>query len=1006
MKQKILLYIFLVLASNFAFAQEKRSIRGRVFDVADKTPLVGATVYIKGTATGTTTNADGEFYLSLVGSQIEKMELAISFIGYKLQTKLIRGQSVFKFNLEEDVNSLEEVVVTSSYGTQKLKQEVVGSITHIKTKDIVPEQAAVSFDELLEGQSSGVLIETSTGVGEPVNIHIRGQGSLTPLTSGSVGSSTQPLIIVDGVILAEEISLDENSFFDASDGNFAEDLMNPFAKIGINDIESINILKDAAAVSLYGADGANGVILITTKKGQKGPMKFNVNIQGGFNSAINRIEYMNGQQYQELRNMYYLNSGQPENVQKWNGVNTNWFNLLNRTGNYQNIDFSFSGGSEKLTYRAAIGYQIINEPQIKNDFKKYNAAFSFQYSTKKLNISLSTKPSYTKKNTPNTLYSFAVQPTLAPYDEEGNYTHFETYGNPLAVAHQNRVLVNTYSLINSIKLNYIFNESLSFSTLYGLDFSNKDQDNYYSGLNETGRDNNGNIGRRMLRDRDTRKWNWDAKLFFNKDFENGHYMDVLAGVETRENFVKFAYSMGKDFPILDEIIPIEKAEIQSYAKDKSKSTGRSFFSQVNYDFKKKYFFLANFRIDQSSAFGGDNNTSYNGGFGASWVISKENFLSNYKWLEFLRARVSYGTSGNSRIGSYRALGLYTVKDKDQTGYNGNNYAYPSSAPNPNLGWEKNYKFDVGLDISTKSGVSLTLEYFNDDIRDMIVSRDVINEIGYESVQINGANMYNRGIEASISTQAIKTKGFKWSLNFNLSRVNNKVTHLQGLGSDYSSAERARAQRVGYSTNVIWGYQYVGVDPATGRELFNVDGNLIDAKYLKDHYNDKINWEPIGNSKPDFHGGVSNKFNIGKNLDVRVVMTYSAGAGKMVQKNLVDHYRLLFNRNLAVDAYYGSWKREGDIAFYPAVNNSNPLVTNSTKYLYSTSYIKLKTIHLSYRLPVKDLHIPFKNLSIYMNGSNLFYWYKDRSNGETNGIAELQNVYPKMRTFSFGIKAGF
>ncbi len=247
------------------------------------------------------------FTYTVNAPDVEKVVLLVSYIGYKSQSVTIGTKSNFEILLEEDVNSLEEVVITSSYGTKKLKQEVVGSISSINTKDMIIEQSVTSFDELLEGQTAGVLIEAGTELGGQVNIHIRGQGSLS--NSGNVGTSTQPLIIVDGVILAEEVALDGNNFFDGGDGNLSEDFMNPLAKIGIKDIESINVLKDAAAVSLYGADGANGVIVITTKSGKKGPMKFNFTAQGGASSAINRTQYMNGEQYQELRNLYYLNSG-------------------------------------------------------------------------------------------------------------------------------------------------------------------------------------------------------------------------------------------------------------------------------------------------------------------------------------------------------------------------------------------------------------------------------------------------------------------------------------------------------------------------------------------------------------------------------------------------------------------------------------------------------------------------------------------------------------------------
>ncbi len=997
--------ILLALSFMGLNAQETRKVSGKVVDADDRSPLPGATIIVKGTQKGAVTDIDGNFSYTVNAPDPSKMVLVVSYIGYKSQTVRLQDRSEFEILLEEDVNSLDEVVITSSYGTKKLKQEVVGSISSINTKDMIVEQSVTSFDALLEGQSAGVYIESGSELGSPVNIHIRGQGSLTGLNNNKVGTSTQPLIIVDGVILSEEVSLDGSNFFDGGESLLSENYMNPLAKIGITDIESINVLKDAAAVSLYGADGANGVIVITTKKGKKGPMKFNFTAQGGASSAINRAEYMNGEQYQELRNLYYTFSGQPENFQSWNGVNTDWYELLNRTGTFQRYNLSLTGGGERLNYRTSLGYNRIEEPQVMNNFSKYNTNVSLNYEGDKLKLGASVSPSFTVKNSPNTLFAYAVPPIIEPYNADGEYTRFDVYGNPLAVAHQNRALTETFALLNSFNASYEPIENLVISSLFGMDYSFKDQDTYYSGLNESGIDNAGNLGNRMLRDRDTRRWNWNARLSYNKDIDQ-HHIDILAGVEARRNLVWYSYSRGENFPDPGAILPLEEAEFYDYEEDTSESTGRSFFSQATYDYSKKYFLLANFRIDQSSVFGTDNNTSFNGGIGASWVLSKEAFMDQVSILEFLRLRVSYGTSGNSRIGSYRALGLYKFDDTGADGYNQGNYAFPSSAPNPYLGWEKNYKFNAGLDITTSFGLSLTIEVFNDFINDMIVSREVISETGYSNVQINGGDMYNRGIETALRGNIFSSSRFKWNSQFNISFIENKVTRLVGLGSEYSSAAGARAQKVGYPTSVIWGYNYAGVDPATGRELYIVEGQVVDGITLRRHFNDKEYWVPIGNSQPDFYGGFNNRFTIGKNLTISVNMSYNYGGDNMIQKEFLDNYRVIFSRNLTVNAYLDSWKQPGDIALYPAPSNSHPLFSNSTKYLYNTSRIKLNSVNISYRVPVKNKKIPLDQLRVYVNGSNLASWYFDKAEEGRNGVVEMTNIYPQMRTISIGLNANF
>ena len=988
------------------FAQRSKVISGKVLDQASHEPLIGATIIEKGTTNGTITNVNGEFNLLVEGPNLKDIAIEVSFLGYKALTWLPKMNDENIIYLSEDVSSLDEVVVTSSYGTKKLKQEVVGSITSLKPKDIILEQSVTSFDQLLEGQSAGVYLEQSAELGKPINIHIRGQGSLSSLTTNSVGTSTQPLIIVDGVYLSEEIVIDGSNFFDGGGGKVSENLMNPLAKVGIQEIESINILKDAAAVSLYGADGANGVIIITTKKGEKGPVKVNFSAQGGLTTERKGQILMNGQQYSELKNLYYINSGQPGSVKNWNGVDTDWYDLLNRTGSSQSYQLSATGGSGNFRVRGALGYSAIEEPQINNNFKNLNGSVSLSYIGEKLDVSVKFSPAVTTKNTPNTFYSFAVDPTVAPYDEEGNFTRFEFYGNPLAVAYQNMGLVRTRSMMNSARISYNLSKSLSISSTYGMDFSNKYQDTFYSGLNETGIDAKGKKGYRMIRNRNTRNWNWNANISYKKDFGANSHFDVLAGLETKGEFVAFDFVKGKGFEIYDIPQSVELAEEQDSEEDTSESTRRSFFSQVHYDYAKKYFIEGTIRIDQSSAFGTDNNTSVNGAVGASWVLSQEEFLKNSQWIQFLRIRTSYGSSGNSRIGSYRALGLYTFNDTGNNGYNRGDYAEPSSAPNPYLGWEKNYKTDFGIDFTTKKNLSINLDFYNDDIRDMIVSRDVIPEIGYNSVQINGANMYNRGVELGVSTLIVSKPKFIWRLNFNTSQNVNKVTHLQGLESDFSTAATARAQRIGYSTSIIWGYDFVGIDPATGRELYNLDGEIFDGNTISRVYNDQTNWKPIGNTQPDFYGGLNNRFTIAKNLEIAFSMSFSLGGDKLVAKETVDHYRVMTNRNLSVNAYTDSWREIGDIAMYPSVVSSNPLISNSTKYLYSTSRVKLNSVNIAYKIPVKKMNLPIKTMRIYLNSTNLQEWYFDKSPEGKNGVKEMSSIYPKMRTFTMGLNLSF
>lgn len=999
---KKILTCLLVLTSLIALAQNQHAISGTVLDEITKEPVLGATVFIKGTSRGAVTDLDGRFSYIIKTDDVENTILSISFLGYKTQEIKIGIRNTFNIFLEEDIESLDAVVITSSYGTTKRREEVVGSISSIRTKDIAIEQPATSIDELLEGQVAGVLIQTNPNLGEPVSIDIRGQGSLTPLNGSAVGTSTQPLIIVDGIILSEELGIDGSAFFDAGTGSLSENNLNPLARVGIQDIESIEILKDAAAVGLYGANAANGVILITTARGKKGKTKYNASIQGGVSLAFDQIKYMNGAQYNELRNLYNANNGDFENIRAYNGVNTDWFDLLNQNGSFTRYTAGASGGGESFRFRGSVSYQQREESQVGNSFDNLNTSFSASYVGKKLNANISFSPSLSIKNNPNTLHNFAVDPTIPVRDANGVFTPFDGFGNPVAVAQQNLSESQTLAFLTSIQLNYEFNDHLKITTLFGSDFSNKDEERFLSGLNGSGRFNSGDLGRRVIRDRDTRNWNWSANLSFDKTIKEIHNFDAILGVETRGERSNRTFLRAQGFSIIDTPQPISTARVVDQRFDRAEQYGRSGFTQLNYNFDKKYFLLANYRVDQSSAFGGDNNTALNGGLGASWVISKENFLRKNKFIDFLRLRLSYGSTGNSRIGSYRALGLYV---RNNSGYNGIGYANPlETAPNPNLGWERNNKFNAGIDLNFNKKYSLTLEIFRDNIQDIIVQRPAIPESGYNNIQINGSSMINSGIELSLKADWINRGDFSWTTNFNGATLNNEITSLTGIGSVFSAAERARSQQVGFASSTIWGFESLGIDPATGRELFHVNGSTYDAQYVNENFTN-ADWKPIGDSNPDIYGGMRNNFRY-KNFNLGVIMSYTFGGEQIIDRTITDNYRVLFNRNLNINAFYEAWRNPGDLADYPAVTNSNTIISNSSRYVFNNSNVQLKSVTLSYNLSTDKWKVPLKTCAVNLNGSNLFYWFMEPGDSGRNGIAEFRNIYPQMRTFSAGINTTF
>ncbi|MES2545144.1 MAG: SusC/RagA family TonB-linked outer membrane protein [Bacteroidota bacterium] len=1018
-KEQILL---LEITSNEPLEEKERFIKGIVLDDKEKLPIPGATILVKGTSTGAISDSNGKFVYLLKGDDIANTVLEVSYLGMKPQSFRVGNSFDFVFNMEQFTDELDQVVITSSYGTKKLKEEIVGSISTLNAKDLAVEQASESIDKIVGGQIAGVLIENTSGIGGPVKINIRGQGSLSSLTNSNLGTSTQPLIIVDGVIMSEEVGID-SQFFDAN-GAFSENLSNPLAQISPENIESFTVLKDAAAVSIYGADGANGVILITTKKGKKGKAKFGFSNQLGISSAINQIKYLSGSQYNDFRNEYLKNSQTNYTPVAYNGVNTDWFDLLNVAGIYNKYNFNVSGANSKLSYRSSLSYLTIDEPQKGNKTQQLNAGINLGYRVDKFDVSLSLNPSYIQKNAPNIYYSYAFVPTISPYNADGSYANVGVsgLGNPLAAIEQNKNTTDSYGLLGSLNASYEFNKFLSFSTLFGIDYKDKTQDRYFSGANESGQYNGSftlegiqypNWGRRLLNERNSTKWNWQGQALFNKTFNLDHNIDGILGFELSNDKANFNYSSGRGFVNPNGINSIndaiqdddplttvdESSGNQTFGDDISYSSRVSFFSQFNYNYKKRYYFLGNFRRDESSVFGDDTNVALNGGAGLSWITSNEDFMKSNSIIDLLKFKISYGTTGNSRIGSYRSKGLYILS---QNGYNGAQGSYPSEAPNGNLSWEKNTKFNAGVDFNFLGRVELSLEYFYDDLKNLITTRDIPTETGYSSIQLNAASMYNKGLEFTTRIKWLQSDSFKWTTSFNISTVKNKVTELVGLGSEFSTAEIALAQKVGYSTSTIWGIKWVGVDPATGRDLLEKDGQVYDAATYSSLF-DAADWVPIGDNQPKAYGGFNNSFTIKNNIVLSIRGAFQLGGDYLVDNSLISKYNITSNRNLSVNAY-DYWRNQGDVVSQPLVISNTTLIPNLSKFLYDATYLKISNINLSYNVPIKKTFLD--TLSVFVDVSNAMYWYKDKSPSGMNGIREFNFTYPQARTISLGFNTKF
>ncbi len=1014
-------FLFLTLVTFVSsFSQEQRRISGVVYSDEDKLPLPSANVFVKGTRQGATTNFDGEFTYTLKGENIKDITLVVSYLGFENKEVKVGNLPFFEIYLSPSDDSLDEVIITSSYGTNKPREEVVGSITQLSNEDINTVQSFESIDKMIEGIAPGVQVITNTQIGTATQINIRGQGSFTPLGGNLLGASTQPLIIVDGVILSEEAGFDD-AIFDGG-GRFGEEFLNPLTKIPPEEIESISILKDAAAVSIYGADGANGVILITTKKGKKN-QKFKVNAsqQVGFSNPINEIRYLSGPQYHQILTQYYVNNGENlANAMALAGsstIDTNWFDLMNETGAFSRTRVGVSGSKGNFNFRSSVSYMLNDEVQVGNSFSNLTGTFGVSYTKDKLNVDLRVVPSLVNKSTPNSLFSFPLPPNISPFNEDGSFALIETgvLGNPLAVLEQNVSEARTLGLLTSLNMGYQINDNWSLKTIIGLDYTKKEQDRFFSGDNASGRLSGSftrdgvtypNWGRKVQFDRTNQRWTINQVLAYNQTFGEDHSLDGILGFEAAEEEIRNVRILGSGFITQSPSNTFEDANDVTFRSFTSENARISFFSQLNYDYQKKYFVTGSLRQDQSSAFGGDVNAAINGALGASWVLSREKFMEDVDFISFLRYRISYGTSGNSRIGSFSARGLFNTNIGSLPGYNGGLIAVPSTAPNELLSWEKNYKFNTGIDLNFfNNRVSSTVEFYRDKIVDIISSTNIVPESGFTNVQANTGSMENYGYEISLKAEIFKQKDFSYTFQFAFSQNNNRVLSVQNLSSEFSSSERAAALRVGASTSAIWGANFIGIDPATGRELFTVNGQVYDAATYRALFNPE-DWEIIGDRLPDFFGSFQHNFRIGKNWSIRTRFLFTYGENILINRDLASTDQLLPTRNMIVDVL-DHWRQPGDVARFPRPGVGQPIVRNSTRYLFDTSHIKFQNVTINYQFNqafVKRLKLD--SAGVFVNLDNIGYWYKNGSPRGGNGVRELRFRYPEMRIVTGGMNLNF
>lgn len=1034
------LWSLVLLFAALTVQAQTRQISGKVTDKTDGVALPGVTLTVKGTEISTSTDAEGNFSLIV---PMSAKTLTITSVGYKTQEVAISEN--ISISLEKGESALSEVVVVG-YGT-KIKRDLTGSVAKVGAKEL-NNTPAPSFESAIQGRAAGVLVEQQNGkLGQGIKVRVRG--------ASSVSAGNEPLYVVDGIpVVTSNLS-----------SNGAQ--TNPLADININDIESIEILKDASSAAIYGSRGSNGVVLITTKRGKAGKSKIDFGFYTGIQDPTRKREFLNAQEFVEFTReaavgaaTYEWNNGLSvfptleENIEDWLSfaesrlrrysagnddyqtykINTNWQDEAFQRAPISQYDLSLSGGNDKTTFY--MGGQLLDQTGIiqRNKLRRYNGRINLDHKfnswlTAGMNMSYARTINKRVSNdnafsTP--LQSVALSPItplidprtgllsgesdpVRPNNPGGPNTNYPLYYNPMLSVkgayydtYVNRMLGNLYGQAQITR-------NLSFRTEFGMDQLNQTEDAYYGPITErnTGYPRGGAFATA------DQIINFNTNNFFRYvgSLNNTHEFDAVAGMSYQEQNLVSQYAEAESFPA-----PAYKKMVSAGTKSDATSNETefsflSYFGRLNYKLMDKYLVALSGRFDASSRFGPNSRWGFFPAASVGWIVSDEKFLSNSRWLSFLKLKASYGLTGNAEIGNYPWQGLWSG-DGAYAGIPGQR---PIQLANPDLKWETTASFDIGVEFGILNNrISAEVDYYVRNTRDLLLAVEVPGTTGFASQIRNLGKLENRGIEFSINTENVVTKNFRWSTNINFGLNRNKITDLNGQELGVGNINRARE---GQPIGVFVAREFAGADPANGDALYikntiGADGK-VDRTPTND-YNEAVD-VVIGNPNPDFIYGMRNTFTFrGFDLDVLLQGVYGNnvydGGGQYMSASGSNGFDNQTRDQL------GAWKNPGDITMVPQARMFYPNgVDPSNRWLYDGSYLRVKQLTLGFNIPKSVLNkVRLDRARFYVRGQNLFTFTKYNGwDPEVNADYQASNInqgvdfysVPQVRAILFGVNIG-
>jgi TonB-linked SusC/RagA family outer membrane protein len=1016
-KYLLLNFICFVLALSHVLAQE-HTVSGKVTSAKDGSSLPGVNVVIKGTNTGTVTDVEGYYKLAAPSGSI----LQYSFIGLITQEVEVGGRTTIDVSLSEDARQLSEVVVVG-YGTQE-RADITGSISTVKGSDI-QNLPVTSYEQALQGRTPGVQISSPSGeLGAALRIRVRGSSSVT--------ANNQPLVVIDGFIVTSD---DQTNFPDNNTSN-------PLADLNPNDIQSVEILKDANSAAIYGSRASNGVMLITTKRGSSGKTKFSLNYSTGFSKPTHLRKFLNASQYAEMFTTAALNAGYATNAidSAWNdagggplvgqgsfsnlvssGTNANWNKEGFQTGRISQYDFSAAGGSDKTKFFASLAYLDQEGIIMSNDFRRLSGRVNLDHTINdKIQIGASINQIYSKKNNVPENNSFgsplqgnAIAPIIPLRDETGEYNDNTFYGNPYRAIANFKDQSTQWRNFSNLYASWDIVKDLTFRSEAGIDFLSLYEYGWNGAKvpNSVSTPSSGKYGTSRVIN-----YNINNTLNYHKLFADKHSVDFLLGQSFQKSTSEYSFIQGQGLPTDDFKYLSNASQNVSFSSATTGFVYLSYFGRINYKLNNKYLLSASLRNDGSSRFGKNKRYGWFPSASLGWILSEENFIksSSSDLINFLKVKASIGVTGNSEILNFASRGLYTsTYFGDRVGL------YPTQIANNDLSWEKTTQIDIGAEYEiVHNRISGGIDYYTKHTNGLLLSLPIDPTSGYTSTLRNLGKMENRGWDLYLNTRNLVGK-FKWSTAFNISTFKNKVTDLSGQ-QILPTGRNLNAAIVDQPLGIFYGVEYAGVDPANGDALYY----LASGETTNNWSNASLvaNYKVLGNPNPKHYGGITNTFEF-MGFELSVFGQWSYGnkifnSSAVFQQQVFSNYGL-DNQTIEMLRY---WKEPGDKTDVPrpdlSVNNGNRI---TSRFISDGSYFRFKTVTLGYTIPSSiTQRIKFTSAKIYVTAQNIYTITNYKGNDPevnytvptaTTQSANLANGVdyyssPQARSIIFGIKLGF